>query len=426
MGDDKIKKIEALEILDSRGNPTVQAKITLENGLSAKAGIPSGASTGTHEALELRDGDQSRYGGKGVLKAVANINGPLNDLLKGQTIGNLQEIDRLMLSADGTANKSKFGANAILGVSLAAARLGALVKGESLYQYLRNIYGLNYSDWRLPVPLANIINGGRHADNNLDCQEFWIIPQGIKDYPQALRACAEIFHVLAKELKKKNYSTNVGDEGGYAPQVASADEAWEAMLQAITTAGYRPGQDVWLGMDVGSSEFYDDAKGLYDLKAEGKSFRTPELIEYYKGWLQKYPLAVIEDALAEDDWDGWRALTADSVIKEKQTVLIGDDLFVTNPQRLQRGIDEKVANAILIKLNQIGSVTETIETIKLAQAHGYQIAISHRSGETVDDFIADLAVAVRADFIKTGATSRGERVAKYNRLLEIHQELLNK
>ncbi|OIO46815.1 MAG: phosphopyruvate hydratase [Parcubacteria group bacterium CG1_02_37_51] len=423
MQSDKIDKISATEILDSRGYPTVQVKITLDNGFSAKASVPSGASTGVHEALELRDNDQSRYRGKGVLKAVENVNTTINDLLKGHEIKDLPGIDQKMIEADNTDNKSKLGANAILGVSLAAARLGALAEGKSLYKYLREIYGLQYDDWQIPTPLANIMNGGKHADTNLDWQEFWIIPSGIKHYPTALRACAEIFHALGSELVKKGYDTDFGAEGGYAPDVKDTNEVWDMILSAVGKANYQIGQDIFFGLDAGSSTFYNTGTKKYQLDLDKKAFNSDELIEYYRQWIAKYPIMAIEDGLAEDDWDGWQKLTANDKIKENNIILIGDDLFTTNTTRLQEGIDKHVANGILIKPNQIGTLTETIEAVKMAQANQYNVTISHRSGETTDDFIADLAVAVHADFIKIGATSRGERIVKYNRLLEIVEEL---
>lgn len=423
MQGDKIDKISATEILDSRGYPTVQVKITLDNGFSAKASVPSGASTGVHEALELRDNDQKRYRGKGVLQAVENVNTVLNDLLTGHEISDLPGIDQKMIEADGTENKSKIGANAILGVSLAAARLGALAEGKALYKYLRGVYGLEYDGWKIPTPLANIMNGGKHADTNLDWQEFWIIPAGIKDYSTALRACAEIFHALGSELVKKGYDTDFGAEGGYAPDVKNTDEVWDMIEAAIGKANYQIGQDIFLGLDAGSSTFYNTGTKKYQLDLENKAFTSDELLDYYRKWLNKYPIMAIEDGFAEDDWDGWQKLTADSLVVEKDVILIGDDLFTTNTKRLQEGFDRKVANGILIKPNQIGTLSETIDAIKLAQKNNYNVTISHRSGETTDDFIADLAVAVNADFIKIGATSRGERIVKYNRLLEIAEEI---
>lgn len=421
MQGDKIDKIQATEILDSRGNPTVQVKITLDNGFSAKASVPSGASTGVHEALELRDNDQKRYGGKGVLKAVANVNTVLNDLLKGHEIDDLQGLDKKMIDADGTENKSKLGANAILGVSLAAARLSAISNGKPLYELIRDTYKLKYNEWKIPTPLVNIMNGGKHADTNLDMQEFWIIPVGIENFSLALRACSEVFHALGGELLKKGYDTDWGSEGGYAPDVKDTTEVWEMIVAAVGKANYQIGQDIFFGIDAGSSEFYNTGTKKYQLDLEKRSFISDELIEYYRGWLDKYPIMAIEDGLAEDDWLAWSKMTADSNFKD--VILIGDDLFTTNVKRLQRGIDEKAANAILVKPNQIGTLSETIEAVKLAQANNYKVTISHRSGETTDDFIADLAVAVNAEFIKTGATSRGERIVKYNRLLEIFEEL---
>lgn len=419
-----IKKIEALEILDSRGNPTVQVKITLNNGMSAKASVPSGASTGIHEALELRDGDKKRYGGKGVLKAIKNITGKIQPLLIGHDINDLQGIDNIMLAKDGSENKTKLGANAILGVSLAAARVGALANNRSLYEHLRKVYKLKYNKYLLPTPLSNIVNGGQHADNSLDWQEFWIIPKGIKKYPEALRACAEVFHALSGEFKAKGYSTNVGDEGGYAPNVKNAKEVWDTVIKAIKKVGYKPGKDIYLGMDAGASEFYNGKTNKYELKGENINATHTRLLSIYEGWLKSYPILALEDPFDQDDWNAWKEITANK--KFKKIALIGDDFFVTNVKRLDKGIKEKAANAILIKVNQIGTLSETIDTIKMAQKNNYRIAISHRSGETTDDFIADLAVAVNAEFIKTGAMSRGERMVKYNRLLEIYKELNDK
>ncbi len=420
----KIKSINGIEILDSRGNPTIQVTVELESGLKAKASVPSGASTGIHEALELRDGDKKRFGGKGVLKAIENVNKDIFELLIGQDVNDLENLDNMMITADGTENKSKFGANAILGVSLAAARVGALANNKPLYEHLRDIYSVDKKDYLLPTPLSNIVNGGEHADNVLDWQEFWIIPAGIKDYPEALRACVEVFHTLGTELKAGGHSTNVGDEGGYAPQLNTAKEVWEIVAKAIKDAGYKPGRDIYMGMDAGSSEFYNKESGIYELKGEGIKASSDEMIVMFESWVKDYPILALEDPLDQDDWAGWKRMTANE--KFKNIPLIGDDLFVTNVKRLQKGIDENVASAILIKVNQIGSVTETMAAIKLAQDNNYKIAISHRSGETTDDFIADLAVAVNAEYIKTGATSRGERVVKYNRLLEIYKQLNDK
>ncbi len=420
----KIKSIKGIEILDSRGNPTIQVTVELESGLKAKASVPSGASTGIHEALELRDGDKKRFGGKGVLKAIENVNKDIFELLIGQDVNDLQNLDNMMITEDGTENKSKFGANAILGVSLAAARVGALANSKPLYEHLRDIYSVDKKDYLLPTPLSNIVNGGEHADNVLDWQEFWIIPAGIKDYPEALRACVEVFHILGTELKAGGHSTNVGDEGGYAPQLNTAKEVWEIVAKAIKDAGYKPGRDIYMGMDAGSSEFYNKESGKYELEGEGIKASSDDMIAMFESWVKDYPILALEDPLDQDDWAGWKRMTANE--KFKNIPLIGDDLFVTNVKRLQKGIDENVASAILIKVNQIGSVTETMAAIKLAQDNNYKIAISHRSGETTDDFIADLAVAVNAEYIKTGATSRGERVVKYNRLLEIYKQLNDK
>jgi enolase 1/2/3 len=424
MASDKINIIQATEILDSRGNPTIQVRIELDSGLSAKASVPSGASTGVHEALELRDGDKKRYGGKGVLNAIGNVNKKIAPLLVGYDIDDLSGIDQIMIDADATNNKSNFGANAILGVSLAAARVGALANDKPLYEHLRDVFSLSYKDYQLPSPLSNIVNGGEHADNKLDWQEFWIIPQGINEYPEALRACTEVFHNLAKEFKAMGHSTNVGDEGGYAPQICDAKEVWDVVIKSIKAVGYKPGKHIFLGMDAGSSEFYNNDTKKYELKGEGKSVTSSEMLDIYESWLKDYPILALEDPFDQDDWDAWQDMTANK--KFKRIAIIGDDLFVTNVKRLQKGIDTKVANAILIKVNQIGSLSETIAAIKLAQENNYEIAISHRSGETTDDFIADLAVAVNSEFIKIGATCRGERIVKYNRLLEIYNEINGK
>jgi len=414
----KIKDIRAREILDSRGNPTVAVKVEIEGGFFGAASVPSGASTGVHEALELRDGDKKRYGGQGVLKAVENINKIIGPKLRGMDVTLQRKIDDAMLGLDGTENKSKLGANAILGVSLAAARAGAAVRGIPLYTYLRSVYGINRKGFELPLPMMNILNGGRHADFAIDFQECMIIPK-MKQFAERVRAGSEIFHALGKILKKKGYVTSVGDEGGFAPRLSSNEEAFALILDAIEAAGYAPGKDVALGADVAASEFYDEDKKAYNLSVEKKTLVPAELIKLYEKWLAKYPFILIEDGLAEDDWENWEDLTAKL---GKKLTLIGDDLFVTNVKRLEMGINRKVANAILIKVNQIGSLSETMDTIMMAQQNKYKIAISHRSGETADTFIADLAVAVGAEFIKTGSLSRSERLEKYNRLMEIEEE----
>ncbi len=409
----EIAEIKAREILDSRGNPTIEVDVRLRGGALGRAAVPSGASTGVHEALELRDGDAKRYGGKGVLKAVANVNRTIARKLKGADAANQSALDRVLVELDGTANKSKLGANAMLGVSLAAAHASAAANGVPLYRYL------NPRARVMPVPQMNVVNGGRHADSNVDMQEFMIVPAGAGNFADAIRMGAEVFHAIAAVLKKRGYSTNVGDEGGFAPNLKSNEEPIEVILEAIAKAGYRPGIDVSLALDPASSEFYEDGK--YVFARSDKSARSAEqMVEFYAGWLKKYPIVSIEDGLAEDDWAGWQILTRELGAK---TQLVGDDIFVTNPKFLKRGIDEHVANSILIKLNQIGTLTETLATIEMARAAGYTSVISHRSGETEDTTIADLVVATGAGQIKTGSMSRGERTAKYNRLLRIAEEL---
>jgi len=414
----KIKTISAREILDSRGNPTVEAKVILDNGQMAKASVPSGASTGQHEALELRDGNIRRYHGLGVLKAVNNVNKIIAPQLKGHDILDIVGIDHLMIKLDGTSNKKKLGANAILAVSLACARAGALSIGLPLYRYLAKSYG--FKKLSLPTPSFNIINGGLHASTNLDFQEFMILPLRSTSFAEKLRLGAEVFHELGKVMKEKNLDTDLGNEGGYAPDFKKREQAIELILLAISRSGYKAGKDVALGMDIGSSELYDEATKKYYLPLDKKRLSSSQLINLYKNWIKKYPIVSIEDGLAENDWTNWQLLTKDL---GQKTMLIGDDLFVTDINRLRQGIELKAANAILIKLNQIGTLTETMETIKLAKQHNYRIMISHRSGETADDFIADLAVAVGAEYIKAGSVARGERLAKYNRLTEIEVEL---
>ena len=412
----KIKNIFAREILDSRGNPTVEAKVILDNDLTASAKVPSGASTGTHEALEMRDGGK-RYGGKGVLKAVKNVNTLIARTLKGLDILKIQEIDRKMLELDGTKNKSGLGANAILAVSLAAARAGALSLNMPLYRYLRQAYKVPEKNWRMPVPTMNILNGGRHADNGLSIQEFMIIPRHAL-LRERVRIGSQVFHSLANLLSQKGYATGVGDEGGFAPELLNNERGLQLILEAIKLAGWVPGKQVFLGLDIASSEFYHHGQYYFINKKQG--WRPDKMIATLDGWVKKYPIIFLEDALSEDDWDNWKTLTKEL---GKKVALVGDDLFVTTSERLQKGINEKVANAILIKLNQIGTLTETMATIMLAKKNGYQVAVSHRSGETADTFIADLAVAVNSEFIKTGSLSRSERVEKYNRLMEIESEL---
>ena len=415
----KIKKIIAREILDSRGNPTIETKVILDNGLGARASVPSGASTGVHEAYEMRDGDKKRYGGFGVLKAVKNVNTKINNALVGKNIELLEEIDKIMIRLDGTKNKKRLGANAILSVSLACARAGARLKKMELYQYLSLAYGFS-KNFKMPTPSFNIFNGGKHADTNLDFQEFMILPIANIAFKEKVRMGAEIFHELGKVLKKADLDTDVGNEGGYAPDITSSIQAIEMIVAAIINAGYNPGRDIGLGIDVGSSSLYDLNKKKYIFKLDHAAFTSSNLVGLYNEWFRKYPIISIEDGLAEDDWDGWRDLTKEL---GSEILLIGDDLFTTNIARLRKGLKEKAANSILIKPNQIGTLSETIETVKLAQRHSYKVMMSHRSGETNDDFIADLAVAVGADYIKAGSLSRGERIAKYNRLMEIEDGL---
>lgn len=412
----QIKEIYALEILDSRGNPTIEAEVVLSNGQSARAAVPSGASTGSHEALELRDGDKKRYLGKGVTKAVAEINGVIANKLKGMDVTQQEKLDAALLALDGTANKEKLGANALLAVSLAVAKAGAIAKGMPLYQYL----GGEAANL-LPVPMMNIINGGAHADNNLDIQEFMILPVGVKSFADAVRCGAEIFQHLKQVLHKKGLSTSVGDEGGFAPSLQNNEAALEVILNAIELAGYQPGKDVYLGLDVASNELYQDGK--YHLRAENKTLSAAEFTEYLARLVENYPIISIEDGMAEDDWAGWRLLT-DRLGKKIQ--LVGDDLFVTNTKLLEKGISQHIANSILIKPNQIGTLTETLAAIHMAKKAHYNTVISHRSGETEDTTIADIAVGTMAGQIKTGSLCRSDRVAKYNQLLRIEHALGNK
>ncbi len=409
----EIARISAREILDSRGNPTVEVDVVLANGVIGRAAVPSGASTGTHEAVELRDGDPRRYGGKGVKKALAAATGPIFQAIKGRDPAEREAIDRAMIALDGTPNKGKLGANAILGVSLACAHAAARDKGRPLY---RHIGGENASV--LPVPLMNIVNGGAHADNPLDIQEFMIAPVGAPTFAEALRMGAEVFHALKKALKDAGHNTNVGDEGGFAPGLRNAEETLGFIAKAIEKAGYRPGEHVALALDSASNEFFKN--GVYDLEGEGKKLDAAGMIKFYEGLCGRYPILSIEDGLAEDDWEGWKALTA---ALGKKVQLVGDDLFVTNPARLKDGIGRGVANAILIKVNQIGTLSETLETIEIARRANYRSVISHRSGETEDCTIADIAVATNAGQIKTGSLSRSDRLAKYNQLLRIEEEL---
>jgi len=409
-----ILKIHGREILDSRGNPTVEAEVFLESGAWGRAAVPSGASTGEAEALELRDGDPARYGGKGVLQAVENINETIAPALLGMDATDQVALDTAMIELDGTGNKSKLGANAILAVSLAAARAAAEYAGLPLYRYLGGPYAT-----LLPVPLMNIVNGGAHAANNVDLQEFMIAPVGAESFDEALRMGTEVFHSLKRVLEARGKSTAVGDEGGFAPDLASNEEAVESILEAIEKAGYRPGEDVVLALDAAASELYRDGAYVFH-KSTGERKTAEEMIEFWTDWVERYPIVSIEDALDENDWQGWQALTA--AIGDR-VQLVGDDLFATNAELLQRGIDEGAANAILIKVNQIGTLTETLEAIELARTNRYRYIISHRSGETADTFIADLAVATRSGQIKTGSASRTDRVAKYNQLLRISEEL---
>jgi enolase len=412
----RIIEIKARQIIDSRGNPTVEADVITESGAFGRAAVPSGASTGIHEAMELRDGNTGIYLGKSVNKAVEHVNRQIADCLMGQDIFDQTAIDKAMIEADDTKNKSKLGANAILAVSLAAAKAGAMESNQSLYKY---IGGVNAKV--LPVPMMNILNGGSHADNSIDFQEFMIMPVKADGFSQALRMGVEVFHHLKKVLSSKGYSTNVGDEGGFAPNIKSNEEAIEIVLQSIEAAGYKPGEEIFIAMDAASSEFYNQESGLYHFhKSSGDKLSSSDMVSYWKNWTEKYPIVSIEDGLAEDDWDGWKALT-ESVGKKVQ--LVGDDLFVTNVNRLQRGIDLSVANSILVKVNQIGTLSETIDAIQLATRHSYTNVISHRSGETEDTTIADLAVAMNSGQIKTGSASRTDRIAKYNQLLRIEEEL---
>ena len=410
-----ISNIIARQILDSRGNPTVEVDVYTSSGAMGRAAVPSGASTGVHEAVELRDNDKQVYHGKGVLNAVNNVNTVINEALNGQYIYDQGALDNYLLSIDGTANKSKLGANAILGVSLAIAKAAAADSGMPLYRYVGGV-GAN----TLPVPMMNILNGGSHADNKIDIQEFMVMPFGAESFSQGLQMGTEVFHTLKSVLKSKGHSTNVGDEGGFAPNLGSNEEAIEVVLEAIEKAGYKAGEDIYIALDAASSEFYNAEKNKYVFESTGDERTAAEMVDFWTGWTKKYPIVSIEDGLAEDDWDGWKALT--NAIGET-TQIVGDDLFVTNTHRLAKGIENGIANSILVKVNQIGSLSETIDAVNLATRNSYTSVMSHRSGETEDSIIADLAVALNTGQIKTGSASRSDRVAKYNQLLRIEQEL---
>jgi enolase len=410
-----IKKIVGRQILDSRGNPTVEVDVYTTNGVMGRAAVPSGASTGIHEAVELRDNDKNIYLGKGVLNAVKSINTILNDALVGCDIFDQKKIDLLMISIDGTENKSKIGANAILGVSLAVSKAAAQEAGLSLFKYIGGVGAVT-----MPVPMMNILNGGSHADNLIDIQEFMVMPFGASSFSEGLRWGTEVFHNLKSVLKSKGMSTNVGDEGGFAPSLGSNEEAIQVVLEAIEKAGFKPGVDMHIALDAASSEFYDAEKGLYIFESTGDQMNSTQMVDYWKDWTSKYPIVSIEDGLAEDDWAGWKMAT-DAIGDKVQ--LVGDDLFVTNTKRLSKGVNEGIANSILVKVNQIGSLTETIEAVQLATRNSYTSVMSHRSGETEDSTIADLAVALNCGQIKTGSASRSDRMAKYNQLLRIEEEL---
>jgi len=411
-----ILNLHARQILDSRGNPTIEVEVLTHDGVVGRAAVPSGASTGLHEAVELRDGDKTKYLGKGVLKAIENVNTILNDELSGHYVNDQADIDRRMIELDGTPNKAKLGANAILGVSLAVAHAAAQESNQYLFRY---VGGVNAN--LLPIPLMNILNGGSHADNSIDFQEFMIMPIGATSFSEAIRMGAEVFHHLKSVLKKQGYSTNVGDEGGFAPNLKSNEEAITVILQAIEKAGYKPGHDIYLALDPAASEYFLPEENVYHLhKSTGDKLTPAQMVDYWNNWVEKYPIVSIEDGMAEDDWDGWKLMT-DKMGRKIQ--IVGDDLFVTNTQRLKRGIENGVANSILIKVNQIGTLTETIEAVEMAHRNNYTAIMSHRSGETEDVTIADLAVALKTGMIKTGSACRSERIAKYNQLLRIEEIL---
>ncbi len=409
----RIINVQAREILDSRGNPTIEAEVVLASGYIGSAMVPSGASTGEREAIELRDGDKTRYLGKGVLNAVAFVNTEIKEAIVGMDATDQVALDKAMIALDGTENKARLGANAILGVSMAAARAAALEEGVPLYRYLNST-----GEFTMPVPMMNIINGGSHADNSVDLQEFMILPVGAPSFKEAIRYGAEVFHHLAKVLKSKGLATTVGDEGGFAPNLSSNEEAIEVILEAIKMAGYKAGEDIYLGLDAAASEFYKE--GYYELVSEGKTLNAGQMTDFFAEWVEKYPIISIEDGLYENDWDGWKAYTKKLGDKVQ---LVGDDLFVTDTATLNKGIDNAIANSILIKVNQIGTLTETLEAINTAHQAGYTAVVSHRSGETEDTFIADLCVAMGTGQIKTGSLSRSDRIAKYNRLMKIEEEL---
>ncbi|NBC24227.1 MAG: phosphopyruvate hydratase [Bacteroidetes bacterium] len=413
----RIISTNAREILDSRGNPTVEVEVVTESGHVGRAAVPSGASTGKFEALELRDKDPDRYLGKGVLKACEIVDNEIADIVEGMFVYDQRSIDLRMIEADGTENKSKFGANAMLGVSLAAARAASKVLDRPLYEYIGGVHAHT-----LPVPMMNILNGGSHADNSIDFQEFMVVPANADSFREALRMGAEVFHSLKAQLKKNNYSTNVGDEGGFAPNLKSNKEAIDTVMKAIESAGYRPGEDLWIAMDAAASEFYDEKTQKYNLASTNEKLNANELISYWKDWVNQYPIFSIEDGLYEDDWAGWKLMTEQLGHKCQ---LVGDDLFVTNTRRLERGIKEDTANSILVKVNQIGTLTETIEAVEMAHRSGYTSVISHRSGETEDTTISHLSVALNSGQIKTGSASRSDRTAKYNELLRIEEFLAN-
>ncbi len=414
-----IESIHAHEILDSRGNPTLNVTVLLKNGITGSASVPSGASTGIHEALELRDGNPKRYHGKGVLKAIKNVNTKIREELVGVKVTRQREIDDIMICLDGTENKSKLGANAILGVSLACAHAGAKLKKKPLFEYLRQVYDLPFDSYRMPVPTMNVLNGGAHAGWILDFQEFMIVPKQRK-FRERVRCGAEIFHELGALIKKMGHVTLKGDEGGYAVPLKKNEDAFKLIMKAIKATGYVPGKNVFLAMDPAVSEVYDAKSKKYKLRVDKKNLSSKQMVAMWEKWVKKYPIISLEDGLDQDDWEGWTELTKRL---GKKTVLVGDDFFVTNTERLEKGIEMGAANAILIKVNQIGTLTEAVDAIMLAKQYGYKISVSHRSGETCDTTIADLAVAVNADYIKTGSLSRSERLAKYNRLIEIEEEI---